>query len=148
MKQQFSQYLSRLPAPIVIGLMLWLASTLASILLGVFQEILGSESTSSNVMTIVMPAICIGLYLGQTTGALISRKTRWLAIICWTGLNLVALALLMLTMDTALIGDFSELGWFNLVIAVAMIVYLLIAYYCFKWGEKLGVKQYHKQTAQ
>ncbi|WP_394205312.1 ABZJ_00895 family protein [Shewanella waksmanii] len=148
MTQQFTKYISRLPIALVIGVTLWLASMVMSIMLGVLQEIFGTSSTSGNVMTIVLPAMCVGLYLGQKTGVLISRKTRWQAIFYWTVFNLVAFALTLLTIESDLLIDLRQLGLFNLIFIIAMTVYLVLAYYCFKWGEKLGVNQHKKQASQ
>lgn len=49
---------------------------------------------------------------------------------------------------TDLLAMIDELGWFNLIILVILIIAFLISYVAFKFGEKTGIKSLLQKKAK
>jgi hypothetical protein len=128
------------PTACHVAIALCLASVAFGLLLYVIEYLIGKELSSTGLLSTIIPAMSIGHYFGHKSGVLMPSKTRWSAIFLWVLVSIVVFIVASIVLDISLYEVFGELGWFNLLIAIFLVITLIAAYFLFKWGEKLGIK--------
>ena len=141
--------LSHKPAAIKVALCLYLVSLGVGILLIAAEYMIGEEfPANSGVITTVISAMTVGIWFGYKSGQLMSRKTRWYALLLWSAISIAQMIILLIVDGISLYEFVDELGWFSLLIVATAIPMLVIAYFIFKSGEKMGIKSVLKNQAK
>ncbi|MDD1793300.1 ABZJ_00895 family protein [Enterovibrio sp. ZSDZ42] len=122
-----------------------LALCLISVLLGVailfIEEILGVVMPNSGVLSTVIPTMLTGFYFGHKNEVLMVSRTRWLAVMVWTGASLLYVAGIMRFYEFTLADLTAEFGSVFLWIGFAfLLIMTVVSYFMIKSGEKMGIK--------
>ena len=124
-----------------VALLLSLLTILVEVIFYALDSYFGPTEASSSFISTALPCVVAGMYFGQKTGRLMSRQTRLLSILLWGGIELIVAAGIMryfgLTL-AELTAEFGALFWW--IVAILMPLILIISYFVFKWGEKMGIK--------
>ncbi|WP_394209466.1 ABZJ_00895 family protein [Enterovibrio calviensis] len=124
-----------------VSLSLCLISVLMGITILAVEVIFGLEMSNSGVLSTVIPTMMTGFYFGHKNEALMVSRTRWLAVMVWTGMSLLYVAGLMRFYDFTLADLTAEFGslfvWIGFVFILIMTV---VSYFMIKSGEKIGIK--------
>ena len=139
------------PSAIKVGLTLCLASIIFGVILYIAEYIIDTEITGVGVISTILPAMITGIYWGSKNGEYLPTKTRWLALTIWIAASFIyAFAVFYYYQFSfaEIVDMLNELGWFNLIILVILIIAFLISYVAFKFGEKTGIKSLLQKKAK
>ncbi|CZF82459.1 hypothetical protein GCE9029_03244 [Grimontia celer] len=125
-----------------VALLLSLLTILVEVIFYALESYFGPTESSSSFISTALPCVVAGMYFGQKTERLMSRQTRLLSILLWGAVELIVVAGIMRYFFGLTLAEFTaEFGavfWW--IVAILMPLTLIISYFVFKWGEKMGIK--------
>lgn len=128
-----------------VSLLLCLTSLGLGLAITAIEYLIGHELTGTGVVSTVVPAMATGAWFGGKSGELMPSKTRWNSLLIWMAVSMCYAFILILFLDISITDLLLELGWFNLAIIVLLALSLVLSYFVFKSGEKIGIKSFIKR---
>ncbi len=136
------------PSAYRVALVLCIASVVFGLLMFAIEFVLDKELSTTGLLSTIIPAMISGQYFGYKSGAIMSSSTRWYALLLWLLVSVVLAVLISFFFDLSLSDIFYELGWLNLALVVVLTITMVVAYFIFRFGEKLGVKSMERSKAK
>ncbi|MGF1788804.1 ABZJ_00895 family protein [Photobacterium swingsii] len=131
-----------------VALVLCLASVVWGFLIYLVEYVTERELSGVGTLSTIIPALTVGYYFGYKHGALMLSKTRWQALLIWTVASFAFLYVISLVEGISLYDLAVEFGWLSLILVAVVFITLLLAYFVFKSGEKMGIKALAKTSSK